>query len=495
MIVMLMLVVATAGCLFGIRYYYSKQVGFLQNTTLNGVDIAGKTAEEVAASLADRYDTSGREVQIMENDEVSIDTTLESLGYRYDRATLEALLTEVYEEQKDDVFILLQTLAVGYEVFSGESYVFDNRAFTSEINSDALAKDRFETEDAKIVFDEDSDTYIVKEGFLGNMIDDSLLQSTIREELDSIVLAGNIPELVTVNIADSVYTSPEPVNNIEELQVEADALTLELRKKQKREFVENASITYTFGTETQVLDSETFSDWFSVDDELNVNFDDEKVKAYVTSLSAKYNTQYHNRTFYSQATGVTVTIPESDNEYGYTILFDSECSKLKENLLSGEDVTREPVYRTSNDYGNPYYLGRQGTDDLAGTYVEVNITRQHLWFYKNGSLIIDSALVSGCVDDEKETKTGAFPLAFKQSPRTLTGDEAGGSGSYSTEVQFWMPFYDGQGLHDATWRSNFGGDIYIENGSHGCVNLPYSVAETIYNNIEEGTAIILYKED
>ena len=30
------------------------------------------------------------------------------------------------------------------------------------------------------------------------------------------------------------------------------------------------------------------------------------------------------------------------------------------------------------------------------------------------------------------------------------------------------------------------------NGSHGCVNLPSWVAEQVYNNIEPGTAIVIY---
>jgi lipoprotein-anchoring transpeptidase ErfK/SrfK len=55
-----------------------------------------------------------------------------------------------------------------------------------------------------------------------------------------------------------------------------------------------------------------------------------------------------------------------------------------------------------------------------------------------------------------------------------------------------MPFYEGQGLHDADWRGSFGGSIYRSNGSHGCVNLPPWAAAEIYNNISAGTAILIY---
>ena len=77
--------------------------------------------------------------------------------------------------------------------------------------------------------------------------------------------------------------------------------------------------------------------------------------------------------------------------------------------------------------------------------------------------------------------------AIDRTVSVLEGD------TWREEVTYWMPFHDGQGLHDAPWRSSFGGNIYQTNGSHGCVNLPYNVAQTIYENIEAGMAILLYK--
>ena len=56
-----------------------------------------------------------------------------------------------------------------------------------------------------------------------------------------------------------------------------------------------------------------------------------------------------------------------------------------------------------------------------------------------------------------------------------------------------MPFNGGIGLHDATWRSKFGGDIYVTNGSHGCINLPKDKAEKIYDIIDKNMPIIVYK--
>ena len=48
------------------------------------------------------------------------------------------------------------------------------------------------------------------------------------------------------------------------------------------------------------------------------------------------------------------------------------------------------------------------------------------------------------------------------------------------------------GMHDATWRSSFGGTIYKTKGSHGCINMPYEKAQELYGYIEKGTPVICY---
>lgn len=55
-----------------------------------------------------------------------------------------------------------------------------------------------------------------------------------------------------------------------------------------------------------------------------------------------------------------------------------------------------------------------------------------------------------------------------------------------------MPFNGNVGMHDASWRSSFGADIYLRNGSHGCVNLPSKKAEVIYGYVEQGEPVIVY---
>ena len=77
-------------------------------------------------------------------------------------------------------------------------------------------------------------------------------------------------------------------------------------------------------------------------------------------------------------------------------------------------------------------------------------------------------------------------LYYKERDKTLRGED------YATPVSYWMPFNGGVGFHDATWRRDFGGNYYKKNGSHGCVNMPFDAAKTLFENIEAGCAVLVY---
>ena len=166
--------------------------------------------------------------------------------------------------------------------------------------------------------------------------------------------------------------------------------------------------------------------------------------------------------------------------YGWKIDQEAETEALFENISSGRRLMREPAYiqKAASRAGN----------EIGNTYVEINITRQHLWFYKDGMLIVQGPVVTGNPNRGNATVTGTYMLNYKQEGVVLTGP------GYAAGVQFWMPFYGNMGIHDAKWRSEFGGEIYKKNGTHGCVNAPYYLAKTIYKYIEAGVPVICYKE-
>lgn len=122
----------------------------------------------------------------------------------------------------------------------------------------------------------------------------------------------------------------------------------------------------------------------------------------------------------------------------------------------------------------------------AGTYIEISISQQHMWFYENGNLVLDTPVVTGNDDGEHDTTKGSFSIQDRGENVTLVGED------YQTPVTYWMGFNGGIGIHDASWRDDFGGDIYQGNGSHGCVNTPYDKVEIIYNHTDYGTPVYVY---
>lgn len=123
-----------------------------------------------------------------------------------------------------------------------------------------------------------------------------------------------------------------------------------------------------------------------------------------------------------------------------------------------------------------------------GRYIEVNLSKQHLWVWQDHNVIYDSPITSGATGANLGTVTGLFSIYYKTTNTHLVGYQYGYN--YDVPVKYWMPFYEGYGLHDASWRNgNFGGQDYYYGGSHGCVNLPDATAEFVYNWSTIGTPV------
>lgn len=119
-------------------------------------------------------------------------------------------------------------------------------------------------------------------------------------------------------------------------------------------------------------------------------------------------------------------------------------------------------------------------------YLKVSISKQKIWYYKYGKVQYASSIVTG-QKYVHDTPTGTFKIRGKARDIYLIGPD------YKSFVNYWMPIYGDVGLHDATWRWTFGGDIYTYNGSHGCINLPLKTAKYIYNKVPTGTTVKVVK--
>lgn len=272
-------------------------------------------------------------------------------------------------------------------------------------------------------------------------------------------------------LADSVdldakecYTNAEIVAEDHALQKECDALNQ----------LTGVKITYKFGEDREVLDGSIIKDWL-VTDEGKLDIDPDLVREYVNTLSKKYDTWGKKREFKTTG-GETITI--SEGAYGWWMNRAGETEALVELIRSGKSEERTPLYHAQ--------AAQYGENDIGDSYVEIDLTSQHLWVYKDDQLVEETDFVSGNVSRGYNTPVGIYGITYKERNTTLRG------ANYASKVSFWMPFNGNVGMHDASWRSSFGANIYLTNGSHGCVNLPSKKAEVIYGYVEQGEPVIVY---
>ena len=291
---------------------------------------------------------------------------------------------------------------------------------------------------------------------------------------------GAVPiyEKVYTTVEDAVGLLAESVD-LDEKGCYADAgITSEDKKLQReceqRNRMAGTTITYRFGDDVEVLDGSIIKDWLVVDGGV-IDIDPDLAREYVDSLARKYDTWGKSREF--KTTGnETITIAEG--AYGWWINRADETQELIEQIKNGVSGERTPVYRAQ--------AAQYGDDDIGDSYVEIDLTSQHLWVYNDGKLVEDTDFVSGKVSNGNYTPVGIYAITYKERNATLRG------ANYASKVSYWMPFNGNVGMHDASWRSSFGSDIYLTDGSHGCVNLPVKKAEVIFSYVEQGEPVIVY---
>ncbi len=244
-----------------------------------------------------------------------------------------------------------------------------------------------------------------------------------------------------------------------------------------------AVLTYQVcGTERKV-DRSVLRHWVTGDPASGWAIDQEKVRQYIDELADERDSYGKARTFTTHSQEqITLTV----NQYGWLVDRDRSAEELFRAIGEGRQGEMELEYfRTAKG---------TGADDLGSVYVEISIDRQTMWCYRDGQVLVETPVVTGDVSKGYDTpRGGCWPIRSKTTEYTMHGPRLpDGTYEYTAFVHFWMPFNGGVGIHDLGSRSSFGGDIYLTNGSHGCINTPYQAAKTIYENVTAGTPVIVY---
>lgn len=452
-IVIAIFVVAAAFTVFYIVMGMQFHTVFFPNTTINGVDASKKTVDEVKKRIASGIDGYTLTIRERDGKEEAIRGTDIALESVFD-GSMEKLL----EGQEPGDWLKHWQKPQSIEI--GTLIQFDKAKLKAVVNGLACMDQAqvVKPRPASISGYVSGKGYSVVPAVAGTVLDGDKVEAAIEDALTQLK-----PEL-----------SLEDISAYEEPDVPTDDPELTARVETLNKYV-NTKVTYTFGDSREIVSGDTIKDWLGIGEDGSVYISGGAVTQYVKRLASKYDT-YNKAKTLNTSYGQTVRI--TGGSYGWRIDQKAEADKLLSIIRSGESQTREPVYKQK--------AASHGTNDYGNTYVEINLTAQHLYYYKEGALVVDSDFVSGNVAKGFSTPAGVYSLTYKQRNATLKGE------NYSTPVDYWMPFNGNIGLHDATWRSSFGGSLFKTGGSHGCVNLPHSVASKIFANIASGTPVLCY---
>ena len=301
------------------------------------------------------------------------------------------------------------------------------------------------------------DGYYIEPEVPGN----HMIYENVLAKVQQAVSAGN----TSVELTDEDYVKPEYTSESPEITQVMERINA----------YENAEINYQIKDYEEKLDKKQIREFLKVEG-FSVSVIEEKIEAYVQALASKYNTYADVRSF-KTSSGDTIEIGGGD--YGWIVDKPAEFEQIKADLEAGKPVNREPLYSQ-----RPFV---EGKDDIGTTYVEIDYTKQHMWYYEKGELVVESDIVTGNISRNNGSPDGVFKIVYKDSPAVLKGED------YESDVTYFMPFAYNVGIHDASWRNGkFGGDIYKTSGSHGCINAPLEVAQKIFETIKVGTPVIAF---
>ena len=444
--------------------YYTNHL--FAGSKINGMDCANMTEKKADAALKKQVESYEIELDFRNNESRTISGS--DIGYQYIGS---GDVKDVMKKQNPLLWVSGLFSKKNYNVEIDAN--FDKTALKAQLDGlDCLQEANMEAPaDAQIAFVDNQ--FVIQDETQGTTIDEGTLLTALEEAVCTSQTKLSVEKT-------GAYAKPSVTKDDETL----------IHQKDIWNSCATATITYTFGDEQEVLDGMQIKDWLSYDEEGNYVENKEAVmahiKEYVLDLATRRNTMGRDRTITSTMTGEPVTV--SGGSYGFRIDQSEEAEQIYENIVNHDVVTREPAYASRAA------IYSMTGDDIGNTYVEVDLGNQHLWYYKEGTLIMDTDFVSGTYTvSDRRTPSGTYYLMYKQKDQVLRSTRrADGTYEYESPVKYWMPFNGGIGFHDASWRYSFGGSIFMYSGSHGCVNLPSSMASELYENIEAGCPILCF---
>ena len=457
-IILCIILVSLMGTYIGLAIYYHN--AFAYGTWINNVYCTGRSIQEVNDELVQNFTYEG--ITVYDKDGNSYVISAEEIGYQFD--FVKAL--EIYRKQQDP-WMWIESLFQGNNAELMPVISYDRQALTEVFDKmPFLSMEGGKSDEERVV-----SIIRTNQGYeLINERTDVLQIDEARNAIISAIEEAR-PEIF---LADEGCYQDLPLT----AQMQD---TLETWKRVEQ--FQQCDIVYRIGNEQIPVDASVVCDWieiaedgsFVTDDEGNLQLKENAIEDFIDALAGEYDTIGISRQFHATR-GETVTV--EGGTYGNKIDRSAEVEYLTDAFLNRRKEIHEPAYTQK--------AWAQGKDDIGSTYIEIDMGEQMMYYYVNGVQQIATPIVTGNTSRRMGTPSGVNYVYLKQTDRILRGE------GYASHVDFWMPVKGNIGIHDASWRSKYGGTIYQTNGSHGCINTPRDAMVQLYESAEVGTPVVMF---
>lgn len=260
-------------------------------------------------------------------------------------------------------------------------------------------------------------------------------------------------------------------------------------KEQKLQALLQQTVDYKVQDQVHSLKANELIKSATVSDDMKVAFDSGELKNKIADINQNQSTLNKDFTFKTHS-GKVVKV--KGKGYGWALDVDKETAQLADAFAKGEkSISASNII--GNGWSNEGYgYGTTANNGIGDTYAEVSIQEQRVWIYRNGKLVFTTNVVTGNHNTREDTSPGVWYILYKRTPYVLEGSRVGSS-EYAIKVNYWAPFTNsGQGFHDASWRTNWSGNAYLNAGSGGCVNIKPSVMKAVYDNLNTHDPVVIY---
>ncbi|MGX7030540.1 L,D-transpeptidase family protein [Vagococcus zengguangii] len=448
----LLIVLATVGYFVKASFYQDR---FLPKTTINNLDVSGLTAAEADRKLTNKADE--KKFIITDKEKPWKEMSVSTLGVEYN---FKKEATVLLGKQNKNTWLLSHLKEHDYTI---ESNAINEEVLTSalnELSQEITQINETRTPSVNAAIAQTENGFEITPEVHGDAIN---VDKFINELKDDLAQGKHTIEI------EKFVDKPTVTKDDKHLKKELEHI----------ENITKQTVTYHINGETINVPSETIASWVLYDSQTKeATLDQTAVQNYLTGLANQYNTSTQPTDFKSTKRGV-VSVPAGS--YSWSIAVQTEAANLTADLLANQSVDRSPAYQGSASPSGPL---------VNNTYIEVDLTNQHMWYYKDGKVVLETDIVSG--KPKTPTPPGVFYVWNKELNATLKGTNDDGS-KYESPVDYWMPIdWTGVGIHDSDWQPEYGGDLWKTRGSHGCVNTPPNIMKQLFEKVEVGTPVLVF---